>query len=1000
MNRRHRVLLIVAIVLPAVAAAVLTAGPVRAAPSLTVSPQAGAPGEQLTATGAGFQPGAIGLHLETVAVGGELATGVVAADGEFVLSVAIPDVPDGPYQLIACLDISPAAECREQTAAAIRVVTAPPPTTSTTEPLDFVAATTSSPTTTTSPGFVAETTTPPIPTIPPVIVSSTTSEPLDEAQPPGETIPDTEVRAVEITQGIQDLASRMPLVAGRATTVRVHIDTSGGYVGTVDGALLVERAGEEDLVLTPDNGPIPPGLDRTEIDGALNFDLPWQVVTEGETTFTAQVWSAGGAWITEEPDSANNLKSRTVQFLTGENPTVWLVALDDGAGPGPVVEDVDDVLFPFAVFAYEDLVEYLPLASVNFQIYPEPVFPGPEAAEPGLWNLGLDSDVDPTAAARRHEPNIRMSTIAEVSGLLDDATMVGLVDPSIPTGGFSGWASNGVSWTQAEGGTAAHEVAHVLGLDHVNCVGDTDGDGVSQEDEAGAIDWSHPNGLPPVCSLSEVDPAGFFGYTTYRDPATIYSNDPGHPQAAFPLMSYADPKWSDPYHYCRLLDATGVPCNPALLGLPPADPFQLVDCEPEELPGQLQLDLCVSQEPAADADDAAPAPGQLVAELTTNSVGMETLQIAHEGLLFDVPLDPESWIVASGSVDVASGTGTLGQSLMRDELSPMTASRLAISLDGYEIASARAGLALQLTAADGSALAVVPVADDGAGHGDGSDHSASFGFFSPVPWVDGAVSLDLLVDGSVVDSQPISPTAPTVGAVEVETIGSARTHTVHWDVADPDPGALEAMTFTVLWSADGETWIPAAVDVTGTEVTIPDSAGLPGGDAVQVQVIANDGVRTGAATSEAFSAPDQAPRVAITPMVTEVAINGQPLTYEVGDVVELQAVVSDPEAQGGHRQEIEVLSYSWGSSQTGLGTGPVLTVGDLPVGEHTITVDVTDRAGNVSTADVVVEITERTTPARATEPAEPAAVVYFNTFQCIPDSAAQVVGESCAAADD
>ena len=43
--------------------------------------------------------------------------------------------------------------------------------------------------------------------------------------------------------------------------------------------------------------------------------------------------------------------------------------------------------------------------------------------------------------------------------------------------------------------------------------------------------------------------------------------------------------------------------------------------------------------------------------MTTNSAGMETLQIAHEGLLFDIPVDPVSWIVAAGSVDVASGTG-------------------------------------------------------------------------------------------------------------------------------------------------------------------------------------------------------------------------------------------------------------------------------------------------------------------------------------------------------
>lgn len=84
-----------------------------------------------------------------------------------------------------------------------------------------------------------------------------------------------------------------------------------------------------------------------------------------------------------------------------------------------------------------------------------------------------------------------------------------------------------------------------------------------------------------------------------------------------------------------------------------------------------------------------------------------------------------------------------------------------------------------------------------------------------------------------------------------------------WQVDDPDVGALGETTFTVLWSADGETWIPAAVDVTGNEITIPTSARFPGGDDVQAQVIANDGVRTGTAASEAFSAPTHGPLVAI-----------------------------------------------------------------------------------------------------------------------------------------
>ena len=162
--------------------------------------------------------------------------------------------------------------------------------------------------------------------------------------------------------------------------------------------------------------------------------------------------------------------------------------------------------------------------------------------------------------------------LAELGGFLDDATMVGLVDDFDPHrrlhGMGRGTACRGARPRAARRRTRSPTV---LGLDHVNCLGDTDGDGMSQEDEAGGHRLEPPQrAAARVLARSEVDPDGYFGYTSYRSPVTIYSNDPGHPQAAFPLMGYADPGWSDPYHWCRLLDATGVPCNPSLLGLPPA----------------------------------------------------------------------------------------------------------------------------------------------------------------------------------------------------------------------------------------------------------------------------------------------------------------------------------------------------------------------------------------------------------------------------------------------
>ena len=645
----------------------------------------------------------------------------------------------------------------------------------------------------------------------------------------------------------------MPLVAGRATTVRVHIDTSGGYVGTVDGALLVERAGEEDLVLTPDNGPIPPGLGphRDRRGAQLRPALAGLHGGRDDVHRPGVVGRRGvdhrGAGQRQQPQVANRRVPHRRE--------------PDGLGGRPRRRRRP------RTGGRRCRRRAVPLRRVRLRgprrVPPArlgqlPDLPRARAPRPGSRRAGT---VEPRSGQRRRSDGGCQAPRAEHQDVDDrrgqriarrchDGRAGRRLDPHR---WLQGWASNGVSWTQADGGTAAHEVAHVLGLDHVNCVGDTDGDGVSQEDEAGAIDWSHPNGLPPVCSLSEVDPDGFFGYTTYRDPATIYSNDPGHPQAAFPLMSYADPKWSDPYHYCRLLDATGVPCNPSVLGLPPADPFQVVECEPEELSGQLQLDLCISQQPAADVDDAAPAPGQLVAEMTTNSVGMETLQIAHDGFLFDVPIDPESWIVASGSVDVDSGTGALAQAVMRDELQPDH--RVALRL------VARRPRSGQLTHRFGAAAHRRRRLGPGRRPGRRRRcRPRQRRRIRPRQVV------RVLLAGSVGRRSRVARSARRRDRRRQPTdqpdrslgrrrrgrddrVGS-RTHTVHWEVDDPDPGALDEMTFTVLWSADGETWIPAAVDVTGTEVTIPDSAGLPGGDHVQVQVIANDGVRTGTATSD------------------------------------------------------------------------------------------------------------------------------------------------------
>ena len=819
-------------------------------------------------------------------------------------------------------------------------------TTTTTSPV-IVIPTTARSTTTTSPVIVIPSTTttvPPtvVPTGPPNIAISTTSDAPDVAAELPEDFPDVSVRAIEVTQGIQDLESRMPLVAGRKTVVRVHVAAydagAGGSADVhIDGALLVERAGVEE-VLYPMNGPIVPGLDRTNLDSALNFELDAADIAAGDVTLTAEVWAIAFEQ-SDEPDPANNLMSQHVEFHTAEVPTVMLMALDDGAGPGPAVGDVNSALLPFAVLVYQDLLDYMPIAAVDVQFYPVPVLPGAEAVEPGLWDLGLDADVDATANTRRNEPNTRMNGIAAAGGYLGESTVIGLIDDAVPTDVYSGWAKFEVSWAQANPGTPAHEVGHNQGLAHVGCV-DNDGDGLGDEESGGAVDHTHPTGLPPQCSLAPIDPEGFFGYTTYHDPAIIYSNDPGHPQAAFPFMSYADPGWNDPYDWCLLLTSFGVPCSPAGLGLPAhPDPFTVIDCVPEPV-GEFGMELCLAQGTA----DPLPAPAPTIDHLT-NEVGMETLTIQVEGTTFEYPTDTEGWAYVSTTL---LGDGSGGAIVLARSAAPDAASM------GRQFVASGGDQVLRVVDAEGRILATVPVVTaepgggDVAGHAwpshDGNQGAATgtpFAALSPVPLVEGAVAVEFVVEGIVVDSIPVAAAPPEIGAVSVATVDDEVL--VSWEHGDS--AGPEGTTYTVRWSADGETWIPVAVDVAGTEIRIPASAQLPGGDQIQVEVIANAGLRTATAVSEAFVAPSRAPSIAIA--------GAPPGPVPLGGSFELHAVAVDPEGAD--------VDITWTLDGAEVAHGGVFVAagdldGALAVGVHTISAAVTDADGNRSTVDLPLEV--------------------------------------------
>ena len=65
--------------------------------------------------------------------------------------------------------------------------------------------------------------------------------------------PDLSVDAVEVTQAIQDNANSVPLVAGKRTYARAHVQSAGADCSNVAGAFYVLRSGVWTQPLVPDN---------------------------------------------------------------------------------------------------------------------------------------------------------------------------------------------------------------------------------------------------------------------------------------------------------------------------------------------------------------------------------------------------------------------------------------------------------------------------------------------------------------------------------------------------------------------------------------------------------------------------------------------------------------------------------------------------------------------------------------------------------------------------
>jgi LPXTG-motif cell wall-anchored protein len=315
---------------------------------------------------------------------------------------------------------------------------------------------------------------------------------------------------------------------------------------------------------------------------------------------------------------------------------------------------------------------------------------------------------------------------------------------------------------------------------------------------------------------------------------------------------------------------------------------------------------------------------------------------------------PSAALMVRGAAEANGASGRLFEVALVDDVPPVTRERSATRLAEMRKA-ATSHVALVLRDSAGTELARYPLADIGP-----PVHGVAGAGFAFVEWVDaqeGLASVAIEWQGGTAE-RTASATAPRVDIVGPGT-GTAldRPFTLEWRGQDADGDPL---VYDVLASADGgRTWRVIARHLAGTSVAL-DTHQMKGSDRARLRVRASDGFHTAQADTGDVKVPDSGPQLVLIMSPREGS------TYPTKGLVVLSARASDLE-------DGRVERFTWSSDRDGeLGRGAQLETRELSPGEHRITVQATDKAGNTAEASVgividgaqVADVPDRATLAR------------------------------------
>jgi hypothetical protein len=746
-----------------------------------------------------------------------------------------------------------------------------------------------------------------------VYVGDTDNDLIRQGQPPV-----VQVVALEVTQVIQDWSNSIPLIQGKDTYVRAHLQLTNADAPpiTISGAMLYYAG--PDGVYSQSTTPINPGAMltvsganaknagvRENFSDSLNFRLPPAWTTGAGSLQLA--W-AGGLQAT---NGVSNNCAVNVTFSPAPIPQIKFFDVQWTSTNGTLHQ-----LGPNISVLADRVLSCFPAASVNASYGVLPV-PGLQPTNFGTSKSSLTYVNELLAVQRSKDLEFDSSAFYQVyhGGI---ATLPSTIGSAGRTSPGSLTSASDVQGTYGPTRTsAAHELAHNVGIYHdvsaalfgstpppfAFALGANPPPGSA---ETGPLNYAYPgfqpflgfpNGAPTLGPMEEGDNALIYGF----DSLTWRQAPPSQPPVLAPLQSGVGDLnyYFDLMSYCR----SGGPEE----RWPSSWTYATILRSNATLWGSF-----------TNSGQVQTAPRSLAK--TSGTFGPRPPQ-PNGGTI-------SAYLLVRGLVDFAAGTAQflpcLPVSTNSTAAEPPGTNFMIVALNG-------SGGVLQTVE---FALQPAIIEDD--------DTDETADFIIPINANPALHELELYYNGVLMASLTAGPAAPIISLTTPnggQNYADGSAINASWSASDPGG---EPLFYTVQYSPDdGTTWQTLAVDWTNQTLAIPGSQLFPTQQGL-LRVIASDGIYTTTVQSAStFTVQPHAPAITIyQPQDGSVHISDEQLFLDAAAYD-----VQDGALGGAHLQ--------WHSDRDGaLGSGSVINFDTkgLTEGYHTLTVAASNGDGLTNSA--------------------------------------------------